>query len=77
MKRSMERHNAILRQVTNEWAEKVRIHREAARYWDITRQAAKDAAEEERATQRYETCVSQVKFAQEKLDLCLELRSAL
>jgi hypothetical protein len=63
--------------VTNEWAEKARFHREAARYWDITRQLAKDAAEEERATQRYDTCMNQVKFAQEKLVLCLELRSAL
>ena len=55
----------------------MRIHREAARYWNITRQVAKDKAEEERATERYETSMNQVKYAQEKLDLCVELRSAL
>jgi hypothetical protein len=67
----------LLRQVTNEWAEKARIHREAARYWDMTRQFAKDKTEEERATERYETSMNQVKYAQEKLNLCIELRSAL
>jgi hypothetical protein len=73
----MERHSTILRQVTNEWVEKVRIHREAARYWDMTRHFAKDKAEEERAAERYENSMNQVKYAQEKLDLCTELRSAL
>jgi len=73
----MERHHTILRQVTAEWDAKARIHREAARYWDITRKCAQDKEEETRATERYHFEVSQASYAHEKLKQCLELRSAL
>ena len=67
----------LLNMVTNEWESKARIHREAARYWDITRRNAKDKDEEERATQRYNYEMSQAKFAHDKLIVCLGLKSAL
>jgi hypothetical protein len=73
----MQRHQTILRQVTAEWDAKARIHREAARYWDITRNYAKDKEEETRATERYHFELSQAAYAQDKLKQCLELRSAL
>ena len=77
MRRSMERHQTILRQVTAEWDAKARIHREAARYWDITRKITDDKEEEKRATERYHFEVSQAAYAHDKLRQCLELRSAL
>ena len=76
MKRSMERHNALLRKVTHEWSEQARIQHEAAHYWDVARQRANDTAEEEQAKQRYESCISQYNFAKGKLELCLNLRKS-
>ena len=80
MRRSMERHQVLLRQVTAEWDAKMRIHREAARYWDITRLNAidnHDKDEEDRATERYNAEMSQAIWAHDKLLKCLELRSSL
>jgi hypothetical protein len=76
----MERHHTILRQVTAEWDAKARIHREAARYWDVLRLLAKDNCDEQeetRATERYHFEMSQATFAHSKLKQCIELRSAL
>ena len=70
-------HQYILAQVTAEWEAKARIHREAARYWEVTKQCAKDEDEEKRATERYNAEMSQAKYARDKLIQCLELRSSL
>jgi len=75
-KRRME-HQSLLQMVTNEWESKSRIHREAARYWDITRQCATDTTEQERANERYQCEMRQAQYAHEKLLLCLGLKSAL
>lgn len=77
MKRSMEQHRRLLQQVTAEWESKIRIHREAARYWDITRLSTKDPLEEKRATERYHFEMSQARFAHDKLIICLGLKSSL
>jgi len=68
---------SLLRQVTAEWDAKARIHREAARYWEVTKQVAKDEDEEKRATERYNAEMNQAKYAHDKLKQCLELRSCL
>jgi hypothetical protein len=68
---------SLLRQVTAEWDAKARIHREAARYWEVTLQSAKNEEEEKRATERYNAEMSQAIWAQDKLKHCLELRSSL
>jgi hypothetical protein len=68
---------SLLRQVTAEWDAKARIHREAARYWEVTLQSAKNEEEEKRATERYNAEMSQANWAQDKLKHCLELRSSL
>lgn len=75
-KRRME-HQALLQMVTNEWESKARIHRESARYWDITRQCSKDKDEQEKATERYHCEMRQAQYAHEKLLLCLGIKSAL
>ena len=67
---------SLLRQVTAEWDAKARIHREAARYWEITMQSTK-GDEQKRATERYHAELSQAKYAHDKLRYCLELRSSL
>jgi hypothetical protein len=69
--------HVLLRLVTAEWDAKARIHREAARYWDITRQSAKDEAEEKRASERYHLEMQLAKYAHDKLKLCLDLRCSL
>jgi len=75
MRRTMNQ--SLLRQVTAEWDAKARIHREAARYWEVTKQVAKDEDEEKRATERYNAEMSQAKYAHDKLKQCLQLRSCL
>jgi hypothetical protein len=67
---------SLLRQVTAEWDAKARIHREAARYWEVTLQSAK-GEEEKRAIERYNAELNQAKYAHDKLKQCLELRSCL
>jgi len=68
---------SLLRQVTAEWDAKARIHREAARYWEVTMQSAKNEEEEKRATERYNAEMNQATWAHDKLKQCLELRSSL
>lgn len=75
MRRTMNQ--SLLRQVTAEWDAKARIHREAARYWEVTLQSAKNEEEEKRATERYNAEMNQATWAQDKLKQCLELRSSL
>jgi hypothetical protein len=68
---------SLLRQVTAEWDAKVRIHREAARYWEVTLHTAINEEEVKRATERYHAEMNQAKWAHDKLKQCLELRSSL
>ena len=75
MRRTMN--HSLLRQVTAEWDAKARIHREAARYWEVTMQCANNEEEEKRATERYHAEMTQAKWAQDKLKYCLQLRSSL
>ena len=70
------KHQYILAKVTAEWEAKARIHREAARYWEFTLLSA-NGAEEERAKERYNAEMSQLRYAVSKLHQCAELRSAL
>lgn len=74
MRRTMN--HSLLRQVTAEWDAKARIHREAARYWEITMQSTM-GDEQKKATERYHAELSQAKYAHDKLTHCLELRSCL
>jgi hypothetical protein len=69
--------HSLLRQVTAEWDAKARIHREAARYWEVTLHTAKNEEEEKRASERYIAEMNQAKWAHDKLKTCLELRSSL
>ena len=69
--------HSLLRQVTAEWDAKARVHREAARFWEITLQSAKNEEEHKRASERYLSEMDKAKWAYYKLKQCLELRSSL